>query len=74
MAAGDRQVMKAMEEVTTNNVKAAVAHGNETRKIARELEAKVDSLDGLVRQKDIEMKEMQKQIAFLLQRAVSGGT
>lgn len=74
MAAGDRQVMKAMEEVTTNNVKAAVAHGNETRKIARELEAKVDSLDALVRQKDIEMKEMQKQIAFLLQRSVSGGT
>lgn len=74
MAAGDRQVMKAMEEVTTNNVKAAVAHGNETRKIARELGAKVDSLDALVRQKDIEMKEMQKQIAFLLQRSVSGGT
>ncbi len=74
MAAGDRQVIKAMEEVMTNNVKAAVAHGNETRKLVRILEEKVISLDGLVRQQQEEIGSLRQQLAKVQAITFRGGT
>ena len=72
--AGDREVMKAMEEVTANNVRAAVAHGNETRKLFRELEAKVVSLDGLVRTQQEEIKGLKQQLSSVQAKVFRGGT
>lgn len=43
--AGDREVMKAFEEVTTRNVRAAVDHGNTTRKLVKELSDRVNVLE-----------------------------
>lgn len=74
MAAGDRQVIKAMEEVMTNNVRAAVAHGNETRKLVRELEEKVKSLDGLVRHQQEEIGNLKQQLSSVQTIVFRGGT
>jgi len=74
MAAGDRQIIKAMEDVITNNVKAAVAHGNETRKLVRELEKKVISLDGLVRQQQEIIAGYRQQLSTIQAIVFKGGT
>ena len=72
--AGDRQVIKAMEEVTTNNVRAAIAHGNETRKMTRLLEEKVVSLDNLVRQQQEIISALRQQLATVQAIVFKGGT
>lgn len=74
MAAGDRQVMKAMEEVTTNNIKAMLAHGNETRRLVRELEDKLRSLDGFCRQQQDDISKLRLQLANVQTKVFSGGT
>ena len=74
MAAGDREVLKALEENTTRNVKAVVAHANLTRDVVRQLEKKVKDLDNLVRQYDKKFELLQKQIAALQTKLYSGGS
>ncbi len=74
MAAGDREVMKAMEEVTTNNVRAAITFGNETRQLVLEQNKKIDSLNGLCQQQQQQIAAMTKQMAGLLAIAYRGGT
>lgn len=74
MAAGDREVLAAFQEATTRNVKAVVAHTNATRDLVKELEAKVKSLDGLVRQYDQKFELLQKQIVVLQTKLFSGGS
>ena len=74
MAAGDKEVLEVFQEVTTRNVKAVVAHSNQTRDMVRELENKIKSLDGLVRQYDEKIDMLQKQIVVLQTKLYSGGT
>ncbi len=74
MEAGEKELRKAFEEVTTNNVKAAVAHSNETRRLVRELEGRVQSLDDLIRNYDNTIDLLKKQITNLQIKMFSGGT
>ena len=52
MAPGDKELMKAFEETITRNVLAAVDHGNETRRLVRELGLKVEHLEAQLVEKD----------------------
>lgn len=74
MAAGDREVLKALEEVTTRNVKTVIAHANVTREMVVELEKKVKSLDDLVRRYDEKIDLLQKQVVVLQTKLFSGGS
>jgi peptidoglycan hydrolase CwlO-like protein len=74
MAAGDKEILESLQETTTRNVKAVVAHANETRDLVRELEEKVRHLDGLVRQYEQKFELLQKQIAVLQTKLFSGGS
>jgi len=74
MEAGEKELRKTFEEVTTNNVRAAVAHSNETRKIVRDLEQRVIALDGLVRNYESVIETLRNQIVFLQTKVFSGGT
>jgi hypothetical protein len=67
-------MMQVFEEVTTRNVKAVVQHANLTRDLVKELETKVKSLDGLVRQYDAKIELLQKQIVVLQTKLFSGGS
>lgn len=70
----DKILRKGFEDVTTNNVRAAVAHSNDSRKLIRELEDKVKSLDGEIRSFNSTIELMQKQIALLQAKLYAGGT
>lgn len=74
MEAGEKETRKAFEKVVKNNVLAAIEHSNETRKLIRDLETNVQTLQNAVLSRDQEIQEIKNQIALLLQQMVSKGT
>lgn len=74
MSAGDKEVLEAYKDVTTRNVVAAVEHGNTTRKLLREQEAKIKSLDGLVRGQQEMLVLIKQQLAVVQAQIFKGGT
>lgn len=74
MEAGEVELRKAFEEVTTRNVQAAVNYSNETRKIVRLLEEKMLHLEELSRAKDKEISVLRQQISVLQQKLYMGGS
>jgi len=70
----EKELRKAFEDVTTNNVKAILDHGNNTRKFIRNLEDRVAKQEELLRQHDDRFQMMQNQITLLQTKVFSGGT
>ena len=71
---GEKEQMKAMEEVTRRNVTAAVSHGNETRKLVKDLESKVDQLQRQIRIQDNKIEEINKGLLAIRAKIYQGGT
>lgn len=63
--AGDKEVIKAMEDVMTRNIKAAIEYSNSTRVLVRDLEKEVINLKNLVVQYDNKIANLQTQISNL---------
>ena len=74
MESGEREMRKVFEDVTTKNVKATVAHSNETRRLLRELENKVKLLEEQLRQSNERIGELRTFITHLQSKVFSGGT
>jgi chaperonin cofactor prefoldin len=74
MEAGELEIRKAFEDVTTNNVRATVNHSNTTRKLVTELNKKVGSLEGEIRQFSSKIDMLQSQITTLQTVLFAGGT
>ena len=74
MEAGELEMRKAFEEVTTRNVQAAINYSNETRKIVRQLEEKMIHFENLAQAKDKEIGVLRQQISVLQQKLYMGGT
>lgn len=74
MAAGDKEILQAFEEVTTRNVRAAVDYSMETRKLTRKLEKKVDLLEGNIRQLNQRLDSIQSLLANVQAKLYAGGT
>jgi len=74
MEAGELELRKAFEEVTTRNVQAAINYSNETRKIVRVLEEKVKHFEELAQAKDKEIAAIRLQMATIQQKLYSGGS
>jgi hypothetical protein len=74
MIGGEKEQRQAYEEITTRNVRAAVDHGNETRKLIRNLEVEIGLLKGVLRATDERITMLQAQIASLQAVVFRGGT
>ena len=74
MEPGEKELRKVFEETTTRNVTAAIGHGNETRRLVRELENKIKVLEGTIDQYKEKLEFLQKQITGLQQRAYINGS
>jgi len=74
MEAGERELRKAFEDVSNRNIKAILEHGNKTRKIVREVEAKVDKLEDTIRNFDDKIKVLEKLLSNIQQKVYVGGT
>jgi len=73
MSAGEKEIVLASEETTRRNVKAAVAHGNETRQLFRELEAKVTKLEEHIRLQNKNIDELRLQLVNVQAKVYSMG-
>lgn len=71
---GELQIKKAMEEVTTRNVSAAIQHSNETRRLFRALEIKINTNEQIIRSQNEKINNLQKQVSALQARLYIGGT
>lgn len=74
MESGEKELRKAFEEVTTNNVKAAVAYSTETRKLIRTLEQRQNRLEEERKQDKALIESLRKQLANVQTKIYSGGT
>lgn len=70
----DEQLRQAFEEVTTNNVKTVIDFSKKTRSMISSLEERVERLQNIVLSRDEQIKQMQLQIAQLLQVKYNNGT
>lgn len=74
METGEREMKQAFEEVTTRNVNTTVAFTQDTRKLFRELEEKVNALQAQVVSQAALLNQFRVQLAGVQTKLFSGGT
>lgn len=74
MEAGEKELRLVFEETTTRNVQAMLDHGNETRKLVRELQEKVNKQDETIREQNKVIQAFKLQLANLQMEVYKGGT
>ena len=74
MEAGEKELRKAFEDVTNNNIKAVLDYSKETRNIVREIENKIGRLEEERRQDKALIEKLRDQLAAVQTRVYSGGT
>jgi len=74
MEAGELELRKVFEETTTRNVNTMLDHGNETRKIVRELQEKVNQQDATIREQNKTIEALKLQLSNVQMKLYSGGT
>jgi predicted RNase H-like nuclease (RuvC/YqgF family) len=74
MEAGERELKKAFEDVTTQNVRTIQDYTRETRKMVRALSDEVGQLKNMIVTRDEEIAQLRKQIALAQARIYVGGT
>ena len=74
MEAGEIEIRKAFEEVSTKNIKAMLEHGNETRRMLRELEEKVSRQDETIRNQNTTIEAIRLQLSQVQGIVYGGGT
>lgn len=70
----EKEVVLASEEVQRRNINAMLAHGNETRKIVRELEKQLDAVKGTVREQAKTIAELRNMLVKIQMVVYRGGT
>lgn len=74
MKAGGLELAQVFEQTTTNNVKATVEFTQQTRKMFRELETKVNALQSqVIAQREL-LNQFRIQLAGVQTKLFSGGT
>jgi len=74
MEAGELELRQAFEETATKNIKAVVAHSNDTRTELRLLEKKIELQDGIIRQLNEKIEALRVQVTSLQTKVFAGGT
>jgi len=74
MEAGEKELRLVFEETTTRNVQAMLDHGNETRKLMRELQEKVRKQDDTIIELNKQIQAFKLQLANLQMEVYKGGT
>ena len=74
MEAGEKNLRKVFEEVTTHNVRLCIDYSNETRKLLRKTEENVKRLNNNLITIKEENEQLRRLLASLLQEKVNKGT
>lgn len=68
MGAGNKETTLASEETQRRNIVSMMQHGNETRKMVKELGIIIDAVQNRVIAQNEEIKELRRQLAALQQQ------
>lgn len=74
MHSGEKELRKAFEDVTTNNVKAVADFSQGTRDIVRSIETRMARLEEERRQDKSLIEKLRLQLADVQTKVYSGGT
>ena len=74
MGAVEKELRKAFEDVTTNNVMASIDFSNETRKIVRLLSERLAKIEIKLTQQDEIIAALKLQLANVQMKVYNGGT
>ena len=74
MEAVERELRKAFEDVTTNNVRASIDFSNETRKIVRLVAERLAKIEIKLARQDETIEALKLQLANVQTKVYSGGT
>jgi len=74
MSAGEKEIVLASEEVQRKNIIAMLEHGNETRRLVRDLDTQLQQQKEQIRLQDQTISELRNQIANLQMKMYQGGT
>lgn len=74
MSAGDKEVLKALEEVTRRNVNTMIDYSKETRALLRGLQSKIELLENVVREQDKQLLAFRKMLAGVQSKVYQGGS
>jgi len=72
--AGDREVIRASEEVNRRNAESAIQFANDTRKMVLEMRTLFDTLQNHVMNQRSEINELRSQLANVQQELYARGT
>ena len=70
----EKELRKAFEETTTRNVNAILAHSNQTRKMLRESEKKIESLNDLIELQNETINLLRTQLVSIQSAFYRSGT
>ena len=74
MSAGDKEIVLASEETQRRNITTMLQHGNESRKMIKELGAIIDALQNQVIVQGKQLQQMRMQLAAVQQQLYTNGT
>ena len=74
MSSGDKEIVLASEETQRRNIATVIAHGNESRKMIKELGAIIDALQNQVIVQGKQLHQMKMQLAAVQQQLYTNGT
>lgn len=74
MEAGEREMRKAFEDVTTQNVRTNIDYSTATRKLVRELSDQVQELKGMVAARNGELIELRRQLGIVQGKLYQNGS
>jgi hypothetical protein len=74
MSAGDKEIILASEETQRRNITTVIQHGNESRKMIKELGAIIDALQNQVIIQSKQLQQMKMQLAAVQQQLYANGT
>lgn len=69
-----REIAQAFEETTRRNIETVIAFSNETREIVRNLEGKIQRIEGMIQNNLIELQQLRGMLAQLQAKAFAGGS
>ena len=74
MEAGEREMRKAFEQVTTNNVRTVIDYSKTTRELVRESGKKVEHMEKLLQEQNKTIAQLRQQLAVVQGKLYANGS
>jgi len=74
MDPGEKELREIFEKTTINNINAIISYNDQTQSMVKDLQKKVQDLDGVIRQYDSLIDSIRTQLTILQTKVFQGGS